>query len=119
MFKQNFENSEFNFNQVEKLLAMLRSERGEATTPLLLVLHQRRVRTGPAKKPYAVRLIQSWQAGSACPRAQVMRRCLIASEVARLSARRGALRDARRLERRLVLAVCRRHCWPERTPHHE
>lgn len=66
MFKQNFENSEFNFNQVERLLAMLRNERDDATTPLLLVLHQRRVRTGPAKKPYAVRLIQSWQAGSAC-----------------------------------------------------
>ena len=66
MFNQNFEDAKFNFNQVEKLLSLLRSERAEGAKPVLLVLHQRRVRGGPANAPYAVKLVQSWRANSAC-----------------------------------------------------
>jgi hypothetical protein len=66
MYNQNFEDAKFNFNQVEKLLAHLRSERAEAEKPLLLVLHQRRVRGGPANAPYASKLVKTWRENSAC-----------------------------------------------------
>ena len=65
MFNQNFEDAHFNFHQVEKMLAQLRSDRGPDAKPVLLVLHQRRVRGGPANSHTAVRLIQSWRANSA------------------------------------------------------
>ena len=65
MFNQNFEDAHFNFHQVEKMLAQLRSDRGPDAKPVLLVLHQRRVRGGPANTHSAVRLIQSWRANSA------------------------------------------------------
>ena len=65
MFNQNFEDAHFNFHQVEKMLAQLRSDRGPDAKPVLLVLHQRRVRGGPANSHSAVRLIQSWKANSA------------------------------------------------------
>ena len=65
MFNQNFEDAKFNFNQVERLLAHLRAERGEDSKPVLLVLHQRRVRGGPAGAPHAVKLIKQWRDNSA------------------------------------------------------
>jgi proteinaceous RNase P len=74
MFNQNFEDAMFNFNQVEKMLAQLRSDRGPDAKPVLLVLHQRRVRGGPANANNAVRLIQSWRANSAFMRASHSRR---------------------------------------------
>jgi proteinaceous RNase P len=66
MFNQNFQDARFNFNQVEKLLAHLRSERSADAKPVLMVLHERRVRGGPAKAPNAIKLIRSWEANSAC-----------------------------------------------------
>ncbi len=66
MFNQNFQDAKFNFNQVEKLMAHLRSERSEDAKPVLLVLHQRRVRGGPANAPFAVKMVKNWRANSAC-----------------------------------------------------
>ena len=43
--------------------------------PVLLVLHQRRVRGGPANANNAVRLIQSWRANSAFMRASHLKGC--------------------------------------------
>ena len=66
MFNQNFQDAKFNFNQVERLLARLRSERSEDAKPVLLVLHQRRVRGGPAHAPHAQKLVQTWRSNRAC-----------------------------------------------------
>ena len=65
MFNQNFQDAKFNFNQVERLLARLRSERSEDAKPVLLVLHQRRVRGGPAHAPHAQKLVQTWRSNRA------------------------------------------------------
>ena len=66
MYNQHFEDAHFNFNQVEKLMALLRDERPADSKPALLVLHQRRVRGGPASAPRAVNIIKQWRENSAC-----------------------------------------------------
>ena len=65
MYNQNFEDARFNFAQVERLMALLREERGPEAKPALLVLHQRRVKGGPANAPRAASIINQWRENSA------------------------------------------------------
>jgi proteinaceous RNase P len=66
MFNQNFEDARFNFPQVERLMALLREERGPDRKAALLFLHQRRVKGGPANAGRAAGLIKQWRESGAC-----------------------------------------------------
>ena len=71
MYKQSFEDGQFDFQQVERLMSHLREVRGPEAGPVLLVLHQRRVRLGPAKTATASHIIRQWEMSGALPRVQV------------------------------------------------
>ena len=105
MYNQNFEDARFNFSQVERLMALLREERGPDAKPALLVLHQRRVKGGPANAPRAAGLIHKWRENSACSDSFRIPALIFFS--------RRAVHVARRLKRRLVLVVCGGECRPE------
>jgi len=62
MYNQSL-SGEFEFRQVEKLMAQLRDERGPDAHPVLLVLHKRRLRRTPA----TVHFIRQWEMSSARP----------------------------------------------------
>jgi hypothetical protein len=112
MYNQNFEDAKFNFNQVEKLLAHLRHERTEAEKPLLLVLHQRRVRGGPANAPYASRLVKNWRDNSA--HATAWAHHLRAARDTASDICRAALQTScsRRPAARMMIGTgCTQRCW--------
>lgn len=81
MFNQNFEEATFrcglaclpfsalserpfSFGQVERLMQHLRESRPAGAKPPLLVLHQRRVRGGPANARAAAATIQRWRSAN-------------------------------------------------------
>jgi proteinaceous RNase P len=60
MYNQNFSKSGMNFSQVEKVLDELRKRRREGDAPPMAFLHQRRVESGPARKPQNQNLLEKW-----------------------------------------------------------
>ena len=61
MHQKSYEGAVFNFDQVERLMAHLRSERASGSKPLLLVLHNHRVNSGPAKQASAKGILHRWR----------------------------------------------------------